>query len=177
MSLTRPLADNARLELPTGDRVIARGDGEFDVLVAVQEVVDVVLAAQQGPAGPAGPAGISTDIVRTAAITLGGHRIVSANAAGQLVYADNSDMGTMRSVIGMTLGAALAGEDATVRWAGEVEEPSWSWTANQAVYLGKNGLLTQNVPTIADSVFLQVVGYPITATRLLLTFREPILLN
>jgi hypothetical protein len=45
----------------------------------------------------------------------------------------------------------------------------------EQVYLGLNGLLTQVLP--AEARFSQIVGFPLAADTLFLSFREPILLS
>lgn len=126
----------------------------------------------QGPAGPSGGAAISV----TAASAIGGHRIVVLDDAGAPAYASNQDINHLSKVLGMTLNAANPGDTLSIVRTGDVVEPTWNWTLNLPVFLGTNGLLTQTPPS-TPALFSQVVGFPITATKMFVNIREPILLS
>lgn len=125
-----------------------------------------------GATGPPGAAG-ATVLTYAAGINLSGHRMVVLNDSAEAVYADNTVTTHANKVIGMTIGAAMAGADATIQSGGELAEPSWSWTLNVPIWLSSNGLLTQVVPV---SGFSLIVGFPITATKMFIDIREPIYL-
>lgn len=97
---------------------------------------------------------------------LSGHRAVRHDEDGQLVHADCATAVTAQA-IGITLGAAEAGALASVLFAGEVTEPSWSWTAGP-IFLGANGLLTQSAPATGCLV---IVGHAAGATRMVVAPR------
>lgn len=145
------------------------------VVVADRTVAGVVAVGQQGPAGPQGdigPAGGSAiDVVAGAA--LGGHRVVYLDANHKAQYASNQTASHALIALGLTLGAAALDETVSVQRSGEVTEPSWSWTLEQPVYLGANGLLTQTAPT-SPALFQRIVGFPTAATKLFLALREPV---
>lgn len=110
---------------------------------------------------------------KIAGAILSGHRMVVLDAVGKAVYADNTAMTHVNKVLGMTVGSAVA--DAAIdilRW-GELEEPSWTWTLDQPVFLSTNGLLTQTPPSTG---FSQIIGFPVSATKLYISLREPIIL-
>lgn len=136
----------------------------------------VMAAGRQGPAGaqgPIGPAGGSALPV-VAGVALGGHRLVVLNASGQAIYADCTQPAHAGKVLGLTLGAIAAGDNGDVLRSGEVVEPSWNWTLDQAVFLGSNGLLTQTQPLTGFSL---IVGFPVSATKLFVSLREPLILS
>lgn len=142
---------------------------------------DVVSLGIQGPAGAQGPAGppgppSGGQYVYTAAIPLGGHRVLTLNAAGQAIYADAGTLAHMNRIVGMSTGAAIAGAPITSQLVGEFTEGSWNWTLDVPIYLGTNGHLTQVQPTSPGSLFSLVVAFPISATRIFLNPREPILI-
>lgn len=154
----------------------------------VERVVDVVLEesapqeiivteAVQGPPGPRGPAGPSggSSIVATAGSDVGGHRLVYLDAFGAARYADARTPSHAAIVLGMTIGAATAGAALDVVRVGEVEEPSWSWAPGMPVFLGVDGVPTQSLP--ATAAFSLVVGFAISATRLFVSIREPVILS
>jgi hypothetical protein len=123
------------------------------------------------PSGsPTVPSGVENFM---AGQTLSGHRVVRSNASGNAIYADRSDAGSQH-VLGVTLGAAIAGDTVQVRRHGSIEEPSWSWTPNEAIFLGDNGVLTQAYPGGPVSL---IVGFATTATSMFVAPREPIILT
>lgn len=99
-----------------------------------------------------------------------------ASIAADVVYADATQPTHMGKLMGLTLNAASPGGTVEIRSDGEVTEPSWTWTPDQPVYLGTNGLLTQTVPNAGTAYFLQKVGFAVAATRLFLTIDPPITL-
>lgn len=95
------------------------------------------------------------------AVALGGHRIVNG-PLGDLSYAGPS--GPLGLVLGMTTGAASAGDPVTVQTAGDIDEPSWNWTPGP-VFLDANGTMTQTAP---ESGFLQQIGVASAPTKILI---------
>ena len=78
-------------------------------------------------------------------------------------------------VVGLTVFAAVQGQSIDIVRAGIVEEPSWSWVADQPVYLGLDGVLTQTLPT--GALFGLVVGFPIAPTKLFMSIKPPIVFS
>ncbi|MDP2431267.1 MAG: hypothetical protein Q8O33_04495 [Pseudomonadota bacterium] len=147
-----------------------------EVIVVGETEIELIEVAAQGPAGPAGAngapgtGGVQT-ITLTAARDLSGHRIVVATATGA-DYADPATPAHADAMIGLTTGAALSGDDVTVLAAGELVEPSWSWTPGLPLYAAPSGLLSHTPPA---SGWVQIVATAITPTRLLLSSRQAIL--
>jgi hypothetical protein len=88
------------------------------------------------------------------------------------VYADSSNPAHADALLGLTIGAALAGDQATVLVAGEVVEPSWSWMPGLPLYVTASGLLSHTPPSTG---WVQMVALAITATRILLSPRQSVL--
>lgn len=128
---------------------------------------------QQGPTGPSGAAVMPV----TAGEALGGNRLVVLDSNGAAFYASNADVGHLRRVFGMTLGAASAGSSVDVLRFGRITEPSWSWQLELPVFLGVNGLLTQTPPVFGQAFFSLVVGFPISNNEIFLDIGEPITLG
>ncbi len=139
-----------------------------------QELLEVGTQGPPGPRGPIGPSG-GNAVTAVAAVALGGHRIVLLNADGEADYARADEITHASIVLGMTSHAAAEGADVDVIRIGELEEVSWSWTLNQPVYLGLDGVPVQSLPF--NATFSLVIGFPITPTRLFLSIREPIILS
>lgn len=147
------------------------------VITTVESVARLIVGAapavnriyvQTGPAGPSG----TTSVTFWADQPLGGHRLVAADGAGGLRYADCARYEDMLSLLGMTLHAAAAGDVIAVQRYGIIEESTWSWTPDLPVYLGHDGVPTQTLPS--DALFSQLVGFPTTPTRLFIGPRDPI---
>ncbi len=126
-----------------------------------------------GIAGPPGPAG-ATGIQVPAAVPIGGNRVVYTDANFEARYADPSDAATYATIVGVTEGAASAGDMLTIMRTGVMTEGGWSWTPGALVYLGTNGTLTQTVPT---SGALVVIGSAINATKLLIDIQQRFILG
>ncbi len=139
-----------------------------------QELLEVGTQGPPGPRGPIGPSG-GNAVTAVAAVALGGHRIVLLNADGEADYARADEITHASIVLGMTSHAAAEGADVDVIRIGELEEVSWSWTLNQPVYLGLDGVPVQSLPY--NAAFSLVIGFPITPTRLFISIREPIILS
>lgn len=127
-----------------------------------------------GPAGPIGPTGGST-VAKVAAQTLSGHRIVRTVDATQVDYCDADTLAHRDTLLGMTTGAAISGAAVNVQAAGEIDEPSWTWTPGQPVFCGPNGTLTQTYSAAWE--FARIVGWAQSATRIWFSLREPITLT
>lgn len=166
--------------------VLIDHDTETDVLI--EREVDVVLEQSepeeiiitevvQGPPGPRGPIGPSggSAISVTAGQDIGGHRLVLLNAQGDAIYADARQLSHAEAVVGLTVFAAVQGQSIDIVRAGIVEEPSWSWVADQPVYLGLDGVPTQTLPT--GALFGLVVGFPIAPTKLFMYIKPPIVFS
>lgn len=124
-----------------------------------------------GPPGERGPAADTLD--KTAAHTISGHRVVVAVAGGAVAVAEPATAGHAGRVVGITENAATAGSTVSVRHAGELVEPSWSWQVGP-VWLGEGGTLTQTAPL---SVFLLQVGVATAADTLLVKIGTPVFLS
>ncbi|MCX4195971.1 hypothetical protein OMR07_10540 [Methylobacterium organophilum] len=104
----------------------------------------------------------------TARADLGGHRVVCA-VPGGVDLASSDDAESASAVIGLTTAAAAAGSPVSVVTHGPVVEPSWSFAIGP-VYLGRDGLLTQDPPT-AGCVLR--IGRATAPTVLLVDLDEP----
>lgn len=121
-----------------------------------------VLVPVPGLPGLTGPAG-GTSVLRTAG-ALSGHRVVTTDDSGELIYADCTNIDHLNRGVWITTGAWAAGVDATVTFTGLVTEPTWTWTPGSPVYLGTDGFPVQSVPP--DAEFVRIIGNPATPTSL-----------
>jgi hypothetical protein len=137
----------------------------MDELIALIES-DETIVAEMTEQGPAGRDGVCKIIV-TAAEPLGGHRVATLDGR----YGDNTEPSHTHRLAGITKNAVDVGESVVAVFAGEIEEPSWNWNTNLPLFLGANGLLTQSCPATG---LVRIMAWPITATKIMVSMREPI---
>jgi hypothetical protein len=108
-----------------------------------------------------------------AAVNLSGQRMVRLDSAGELVYAENTDLADAERVLGMTVGAVNTGDIAQVIRSGVVVEPTWNWTLGQPIFLSTTGLLTQTPPAAG---FVLQVAFPISSTSVFIDIKQALIL-
>lgn len=118
----------------------------------------------------------NVQFIGKAGTDLGGHRAVKKDSFNLVQYASSDNILDVGKVLGITLGASLTGSSISIVREGEIEEPSWNWLLDMPIFLSSNGQLTQVVPSYPTYAFSQILAFPITPTRILVTIREPILL-
>jgi hypothetical protein len=126
-----------------------------------------------GPPGPQGLPGMSGQRVMTAFSAVNGHRAVVEVAPNQCANADTSIESHGNLFVGIALQAALAGHPVNIVFEGLLTEPSWSWTAEQPVFVGALGVLTQTPPQPPEK-FSICVGVAVTPTDLQVQLEPPI---
>jgi hypothetical protein len=104
---------------------------------------------------------------------LSGHRVVRASAPDEVDVASSANVAHAGLVLGITTGAAIQGDLAHVRIAGELIEPTFAFVPGP-VYFNSSGVLTQTPPT---SGFIQSVAVALSATKIVVGLGIPILLN
>lgn len=103
--------------------------------------------------------------------TINGHRAVYL-VGGEVFHADKDV--AFNAVLGLSLNAAAIGDNVVVRFAGIAEEPSWTWTEGEPIFLGDDGVLTQTPPGIGSLIEL---GVALTATSVDVRVQEPVVLS
>jgi hypothetical protein len=98
---------------------------------------------------------------------ISGHRAVSSAING-VEYSDK-DTGNLVNYVGITLNSANAGDVIQTQIRGTITEPSWNWDITKSIYVGNNGLLTQNIPINGEAL---EVAIPIISTEILLIDRQ-----
>ena len=106
---------------------------------------------------------------RPAAATVSALRVVTESASG-VSPLDPTDDGQVAGLLGVSISAGDAGDEIRIKTGGTIDDAGWSWVPG-FVYAGPNGTLTQTYP---DSGWEIVIGYAPSATRLNLTFDEPV---
>lgn len=131
-------------------------------------VVDIPIGVGiQGPAGHDG----SFTLTLLSGAALGSGR-VAVSVGGALVYADSTDDTQLALPVYLTLGSATGpGQEVSVLPLGIYNDGSWSLVPDGVLYVGRNGALTQTVPSAtAGDAYLRMVGQ---ATSTDTVFFEP----
>jgi hypothetical protein len=102
---------------------------------------------------------------------LSGHRVVTTDSVGKIIYMSNDNVSHMNKFIGMTTQAALTGETINVRRYGTIDHSGWNFDVNKPVFLGLNGEITQTPPIALYSL---IIGFPETSTKLNISPQKPI---
>lgn len=131
---------------------------------------------QPTPCPPDGGGGDTNavHVTRTTGMALGGHRVVTSDDDGKLVYADKGMFSDVTRAFWLTTSAWGVGELADVIAFGMVEEFSWTWTPGELIFLNSNGLMTQIPPTELDGEFLVVVAKAVTDVEIFFDPSPPI---
>lgn len=106
--------------------------------------------------------------------TTNGHRAVTIDADGKVIYVSADDLTHANRVLGITLEAVTV-VDAPIKivQSGSVTEPSWAFNTGP-VYVGTNGQLTQN---LSGLLFVQQVGVAVSATTLIVDIHPSIVIE
>lgn len=107
-----------------------------------------------------------------AAAAISGQKAGAINAAGQLVLADCRMAWPGSPLVGVTMGAAVAGADVLVCHDGVVESAGWGLTPLLPVYLGESGALVQSLP--GSAVYTQIVGYALSGSAMVVSLQPAI---
>jgi hypothetical protein len=140
------------------------------VVTNCQEIREVIESIEQGPQGSPGGVGFWV----TVSTPIGGHRVISIDENRQVIYADYRNWQYTKRIIGISVTASAAGGQIKVIKEGEIEEPSWMWDMTRLIFLGENGILTQELPEDGAVV---VLGFPIDSNKMIVDIGEPIILK
>lgn len=164
-----------------GEDVIVVSDITTDVVEAIEETivvateiaVEVITEAEQGPRGIQGipgPAGGATTVTVGAA-PISGHSAVAMDGNGLLVYADCTNAAHLGAILGVVGNAYSPGDSAVVQTDFDLSHSGWSFSPGP-VFVGIGGTLVQAIPV--GAVFVQVIAYALTATRIRVDIQPPI---
>ena len=102
---------------------------------------------------------------------LGGQKIVTTDATGDAILADNTVITDSNRVLGFTKTSATLGSSVDIITQGELEDVSFSFTPDALIWLGITGLPTQTPPS---SGIVVIMGQAITATKILIRIQQTI---
>ena len=166
--LARIAADNAEAATRAAADLVLQANiaTEAATRAAADSALDArvtVLEAEEG------------DVVYPAVLgAIGGHRVVLYDTvSGGWIYADRTDPTSQDAPLAVTPGAIAMGDSGPGRYAGIMDEPSWTWPAPCALYLDTAGMLTATAPT---GSMARLVARALTPTRIHIDPSIPILL-
>lgn len=148
----------------TSGMYVVTGPGTSATRQIESDTLDVV-----NPAGIAGNPRINMQIRRPAAGAVSALRVVYEDSDG-VAHLDPTDDDQVAAMLGLSITAGSG--EIIVRTGGTVDDPGWSWSEG-FVFAGPDGSLTQTPPVAGWEI---VIGYAPSATRINLTFDEPVLL-
>lgn len=103
---------------------------------------------------------------KTAAVPVGGLRVVTVDDSGELVYASADNPDHIERPMWITKGAIAGGASGLVIAFGEIEEPGWAWTPGESLYLALTGFMS-HIPPTSPSLFNREVARIIEPTKIL----------
>lgn len=124
---------------------------------------------ENGDGVAGGPMVSLAPVIRPAAATVSALRLLSESGAG-VSHLDPSDDDSVAGMLGVSLTAGSAGAEIKIKTGGTIDDAGWSWSPG-FVFAGPGGSLTQTPPASGWEI---VVGHAPSATRLNLTFDEPV---
>ena len=130
--------------------------------------LDFITGGVKGDKGD--PGGVTT--TKVSGQPLGGQRVVILANDGFLYYASSFTENHCNKVLGITTAAFTSGANTTIQLMDVMEESSWNWTPDLPIFLGDNGLLTQNED--ATGIFILQIGVALTATKIYIDKQFPL---
>jgi hypothetical protein len=79
-------------------------------------------------------------------------------------------------VIGLALNAAVTNDPVDVILLGVLEDLSWSWSANELLFLSTSGSITSIAPSLPTDTYSVVLGKALTSTKIMVSIDSPITL-
>lgn len=155
----------------TQDQIIPVVVSQDPILPVVVNIGERGIPGDQGLQGEKGDPG-STLIYANAGQILSGHRAAVIESDGKAYYADQTNTAHAWIIAGITTGAAIQDEQATIQGAGLMEEPTWDWDAGLPVFISGDGYLTQTCP---NTGFIVSIGTAVSQMSILINISQPII--
>lgn len=145
------------------DEVAAALLAETDIRTSADDLLDgrVTILEQGG-----GTAVDALLITKVASAALSGHSLVVPLDDDTVGLADPADPTTIDLPVWLTVSAAVQGDPVQSLMMGPMVEPSWTWNAGSALYVGLGGTLTSIVPTAPGYRWLRKVATAINSTTI-----------
>lgn len=116
----------------------------------------------------------NSKISGVAGTSISSHKVVYLDSNNLIQYCSNLDFNKAKKVIGITTTSGNTGEQVMIQNHGKLTDPSFSFTVDNLLFLGDNGLITQTYPSNAQ-VCIQI-GFVINENTIFIDIKEPILI-
>lgn len=101
-------------------------------------------------------------------------KLVYASLDGRVYVANNTATFDEALVMGVTINAAASiGDMVTIVLSGVLQDASWSWAANELLFLNSLGTITNVIPV---SGHRSKIGKALMSNKILIEIEEPIIL-
>jgi hypothetical protein len=124
-------------------------------------------ATQVAVAAPPTPAALGDVMLTFTTATTISQYVAVTTHAGLPIIADPTV--PTSAAIGIAANGATTGNTLSVQCTGEIVNPGWNWISGQPIFVGPGGVLTQTAPTTG---FIQVVGYAVSSTAMLIDVQD-----
>jgi hypothetical protein len=125
----------------------------------------------------AGPSVDPSILSYVAGETISALKCVYVKHSDGLAYvAKSGGLSSESVVVGIAKNAALVGESVSVQILGEIEDGSWSWSANDLVYLSNTGSIKSSAPGLPLDLYHVVIGKVLTNNKIIVAIEAPITL-
>ena len=174
IEISRPSVTIANADVPvtlnTGGGDVAIDTGGGDVAINQTSVaVDLNFGGQQGPPGPQGPPGGTAETYPAGQIMSAGRVVVIDG--GEAFYFQPSDATHAGRAFGITLNAALTGQNVDIQTSGVVTDAAFLFSADATLYCDADGQVVDAMPA---SGTVQQVGASVASNSMLISIQPAI---
>jgi hypothetical protein len=139
-----------------------------DVVTVTEVAGDTITVQEVGTQGPKGDPGISTVVSVVAQENLVKYDVVTGDGK----KADSGNLLHRNKLVGLATQNILSGFSGEVQCGGSLQNPAWTWTTGDRIYLNGTTLST----TAPDSGFLTQVGVAVGSDTINIEIQPSILL-
>lgn len=107
-----------------------------------------------------------------AGTALAGLRAVMGTPGGRAIYPSLLNAEDGPAIVGITLNNVRVGGSAKIVSSGPISNPTWTWTPQQKIYVGEQGVL---VTTIPQGLWVVQIGVALLTNRIWVSQRTSIL--
>ncbi|AND75564.1 hypothetical protein [Nostoc phage N1] len=172
--LTTPDGKNHAFTVPDGttpvdfstlrEAGILATDPEYtNVLQYIQDYIDDAIASIQASS-------VIADIFTCGQVISALKAIRYDAITGKVFYASSSDVTHLGKCVGISSQSGNINDNVQIITSGYLSDNFWNWTLGTPIFFDANGTLTQT-PGIN---YYQVVGFPVSTTKILVSIEQPI---
>ena len=167
-TLARTTANSAYAQANTANTNALASYAQANSAYSVANSATTLAQAAYNQANTGGAASESLNVVFTNN-NASTYKMVALNVSGETILASALQLTQIDRILGV-----LNNSGQTVTF-GSVTNPSWTWTAEQSLYLGDNGNIV-TTSTIDGAAFSLKIGYAISSTKAFIKIGTPVVL-